>query len=102
MIGIPTVFLLIALSSYYYSIAEKYDKNKFRYALLGFFIALFPFILFVLFIVIAHLILGHDPKFKIPKPLGNWSVILYAAFILLFPQYLKIKWKEEQKTLNKE
>lgn len=94
MIAVP-ILLLFVCAGYYHSVAKKHNKNKVKFTLLGFLMPLFPVLCFILFLGIAHMILGHDPKGKIPKPFVLYGGLLYAIFILLLPQYFARKWKAE-------
>jgi len=97
VILIPALF---ALAKYYYNTAKEFNKNKMGYAILGFFMPFFPMIVFVLFISIGHLILGHDPKFHLGKTLAMWGMFFYLIFVLGFPQYLKLRWSKTENSFE--
>lgn len=94
------IFLLATCSVYYYNFAKKYNRKKITYALAGFILPVLPFILFALYMIIGHLILGHDPKGRIGKTFFTYGMISYIIFIFLLPHYLKTRWKEERISLE--
>ncbi len=94
LLGIP--LLLVVTAIYYYNIAKKYGKNKFVFALLGFFL---PLLLLLFRIVTFDLIITNNPGLYI-----QYCFLLvmgvYVLFILLLPQYLSIRWKKSKVDLD--